>query len=80
MAAGMAQNRSPSPSPKLEPPSLLRWVCSSPWWREVGGQGRAGPGAGEGHLRSVESEVVAGLTGFPEAILPVQRFTGFEDT
>lgn len=40
-----------SRSPKLEPSSLLRWVCSSPWWKEAGGQGRASPKAPEGPLR-----------------------------
>lgn len=39
--------RSSSLSPKLGPSSLLRWVCSSPWWREVGGQGTACPKLGK---------------------------------
>lgn len=47
-AVGLSPHQELQPSPKPEPSSLLRWVCSSPWWREVGGQGTACPKLGKG--------------------------------
>lgn len=60
--------------PQLEPSILLRWVCSSPWWRQAGGQGRAGATVGSWGKSLLSSNAS------PEVLLAAHKLPGLRIT